>query len=355
MITFYPGPSKVYPEIEQYLSDAYRSGILSVNHRSEPFMTMMKDTIETMKKKLEIPLDYEVYFCSSATECWEIIAQSVIGTKSLHVFNGAFGEKWMEYTQKIKPASSGFSYDLNELPEINDLVADTESNVLCLTHNETSNGTALPDSFFKALRKQTDQVIAVDATSSMAGVLFPWSEADIWYASVQKCFGLPAGLGVLIVSPKAVQQAEKIGDRDHYNSLLFIRDNFLKLQTPYTPNALGIYLAGRIMQQVEPLSTISAAIKSRAEDWYQFLPASGYEVLVGNDEVRSDTVIAVKGEKENIAAIKKAAKESGILLGNGYGAWKETSFRIANFPAITLHEINQLKDFLKAYSNTENE
>lgn len=352
MITFYPGPSKVYPEIEHYLSDAYKSGILSVNHRSEPFMKMLKETIDTMKLKLEIPADYEIYFCSSATECWEIIAQSLVETKSLHVYNGAFGEKWMEYTQKIKPASDGLFFDLNAFPEISHIIGDQESDLICLTHNETSNGTALPDSFFVELRKKTEKVITVDATSSMAGVVFPWKEADVWYASVQKCFGLPAGLSVMVVSPKAVQQAEKIGERDHYNSLLFVRDNFLKYQTPYTPNALGIYLAGRVMDQVQMLSEISIQIKDRAKSWYQFLSEFGFNVLVENEEVRSDTVIAVSGEKEQIAAIKKGAKENGIMLGNGYGSWKETSFRIANFPAITLDEINQLKVFLKTYSET---
>ena len=355
MITFYPGPSKVYPQIEQYLSDAYQSGILSVNHRSEPFMVMLKETIETMKLKLEIPAEYEIYFCSSATECWEIIAQSLVETKSLHVYNGAFGEKWMEYTQKIKPASDGLFFDFNALPEISDIIADQDSDVICLTHNETSNGTALPYSFFVDLRSQTEKVITVDATSSMAGVVFPWKDADVWYASVQKCFGLPAGLSVMVVSPKAVQQAEKIGERGHYNSLLFIRDNFLKFQTPYTPNALGIYLAGRVMHQVESLSLISGKVKKRAESWYRFLSEAGFKILVENEEVRSDTVIAVAGEKQNIAAIKKAAKENGILLGNGYGAWKETSFRIANFPAITPDEITRLKDFLKMYSNVVHE
>lgn len=347
MITFYPGPSKVYPQVEKYLSDAYQSGILSVNHRSEPFMALLKKTIDLMKTKLDIPADYEVYFCSSATECWEIIAQSLVASKSLHVYNGAFGEKWLEYTQKLKPAASGLSFDSNALPAIADIIADKESEVICLTHNETSNGTALPFSFFAELRKQTEQVIAVDATSSMAGVEFPWEDADVWYASVQKCFGLPAGLSVLIASPRAVRLAEKIGDRDYYNSFLFVRDNFLKYQTPYTPNALGIYLAGRVMEQVQPLTEVSDQTRLRARAWYTFLAENGYAVLVENEEVRSDTVIAVTDTKERVAFLKKAAKENGIMLGNGYGAWKETTFRIANFPAITQQEIDLLKKCLK--------
>lgn len=355
MITFYPGPSKVYPQIGQYLSDAYQSGLLSVNHRSEPFMQMLKETIDTMKSKLDIPAGYEIYFCSSATECWEIIAQSLVLSKSLHVYNGAFGEKWLEYTQKLRPAAKGLSFDPNALPRIADIIADQENEVICLTHNETSNGTALPVAFFAELRKQTGQVIAVDATSSMAGVALPWEDADIWYASVQKCFGLPAGLSVMVASPRAIKLAEKIADRDYYNSFLFIRDNFIKYQTPYTPNALGIYLAGRVMRQVEPISEVSEKIKHRASAWYSFLTDHGFDILIEKPEVRSDTVIAVTGTKERVTFLKKAVKENDIMVGNGYGAWKETTFRIANFPAITQQEIDLLKKCLISIPSPGNE
>lgn len=346
MITFYPGPSKVYPQVEQYLSDAYQSGMLSVNHRSDPFMSMLKEVIGQMKSKLDIPVGYEIYFCSSATECWEIIAQSLVSSKSLHVYNGAFGEKWLEYTQKLRPAATGLAFDANSLPNVAEIIADKENEIICLTHNETSNGTALPASFFSDLRKQTEQIIAVDATSSMAGVELPWEDADIWYASVQKCFGLPAGLSVLVASPSAIKHAEKIADRNYYNSFLFIRDNFIKYQTPYTPNVLGIYLAGCVMEQVEPISEVSAIIKQRAREWYTFLTENGFDILIDNPEVRSDTVIAVSGTKERVTFLKKEVKVNGIMVGNGYGAWKETTFRIANFPAITQQEIDLLKKCL---------
>ncbi|WP_310587717.1 aminotransferase class V-fold PLP-dependent enzyme [Dyadobacter sp. CY312] len=351
MISFYPGPSKVYPQVEHYLTDAYRSGILSVNHRSDVFMEMLRNTIFALKKSLEIPEDYEVYFVSSATECWEIIAQSLISTSSLHLYNGAFGAKWMEYTNKIRHGAEGVEFGINELPDLSGLSIDLGYDVICVTHNETSNGTALPASFLSALRQQTNQLIAVDATSSMAGAALPWTEADVWYASVQKCFGLPAGLAVMVVSPQAVSRAEHVGDRNFYNSLLFTRENFQKFQTPYTPNALGIYLLGRIMETIAPISEISAELHSRASELYAFLPDNGYEVLVSNDAVRSDTVIAVQADREKVTKVKSMAKQAGLQLGNGYGAWKDSSFRIANFPAITLSDISLLRNFLFSISH----
>ena len=351
MISFYPGPSKVYPQIDHYLHDAFASGILSVNHRSDVFMDMLRNTIETLKSKLEIPQDYEIYFVSSATECWEIITQSLVKTSSLHIYNGAFGEKWKEYTQHIKPGAKGVSFEYNTLPDFDSMPLNAGEDVVCITHNETSNGTALPASVISDLRSRTGQIVAVDATSSMAGVSLPWRDADVWYASVQKCFGLPAGLAVMVASPRAIQKAQEVADRSFYNSFLFIRDNFLKYQTPYTPNAMGIYLLGRVMEQVVPVSEISEEIIQRAHGLYTFLAENGYHPLVTNETVRSQTVIAVEAEKEVITKVKAGAKQAGLQLGNGYGAWKETTFRIANFPAIDVTDISLLRNFLYSISH----
>jgi phosphoserine aminotransferase len=346
MITFYPGPSKVYPQVEQYISEAFASGLISSNHRSTGFMQLLEKTIADLKTKLDVPAGYEVYFVSSATECWEIIAQSLLIDSSLHIYNGAFGEKWMEYTHRISHRTSDAAFGLNETLLMDRSAVFSRNELICVTYNETSNGTKIPDGFLLDIRKKVDNLIAVDATSAMAGVTLPWENADIWYASVQKCFGLPAGLAVMIVSPKAVERAIQVGERKHYNSLLFIRDNFLKFQTPFTPNILGIYLLGKVMQQIAPIEEVDTQTRRRAHDWYAFLLEYGYELVVENSAMRSDTVIAVRAGKERIDALKNAARQEGITLGNGYGKEKDTNFRIANFPAISDEEIAILKAFL---------
>jgi phosphoserine aminotransferase len=351
MISFYPGPSKVYPQVEHYLADAYHSGILSANHRSEGFMKMLASTIEALKGKLGIPADYEVYFVSSATECWEIIAQSLVSESGFHIYNGAFGAKWMEYAQKLKKASAGVAFGHNDIPDASLVPEANQHDLICVTHNETSNGTALPDYFLHNLRNRTDQLIAVDATSSMGGVVLPWLAADVWYASVQKCFGLPSGLGVLVVSPRAIARASRLGEDNHYNSFNFVRSNFKKFQTPYTPNTLMIYLLGRVMEQVRPIHQIATDLYNRAADLYGFITTHGYKPLIATEEVRSHTVITVEAEQIRVEKIKKLAKDHGIVLGNGYGEWKDTTFRIANFPAITDDEVLMLKKFFSAASS----
>ena len=77
--------------------------------------------------------------------------------------------------------------------------------------------------------------------------------------------------------------------------------------------------------------------------------SSTFDLLVDNAATRSTTVLAVSGKEEAIATVKKAAEKEGMQLGGGYGPLKASSFRIANFPAITDAEFMRLVDFLNSY------
>jgi phosphoserine aminotransferase len=342
-MTFYPGPSKVYPQVAQYLQDAFAEGILSVNHRSPECMEITRGAIEGLHEKLNIPVDYHVYFISSATEAWEIITQSLTRQKSLHFYNGAFGEKWADYAEKLVSEVERIPFELNEVPELQGF--NNFKDVVCITQNETSNGTQIKDlaPFRKAF---PEAIIAVDATSSLGGIELNFNDGDVWFASVQKCFGLPAGMAIMICSPRAIERAVEINDRKFYNSLLFIHDNFQKFQTHYTPNVLSIYLLNKIMLKVDNISIISETIKQRANKWYDFFASKGMKCVAQNPAIRSDTVITIEGMAEEIQAIKMLTKAQGITIGNGYSSWKNTTFRIANFPAIENFEIEALMKIL---------
>lgn len=347
MISFYPGPSRVYDGVPRWTADAFRKGILSMNHRSEEFMSLAKETTTLLRKKLRVPNEYTVLFVSSATECWEIIAQSLVANASLHAYNGAFGEKWFRYTKKLLPGSRACAFDFQKplQPEMLDM---SGADVLCLTQNETSNGTALAPKLLKEVRKKfPEAIIAVDATSSMAGIQLDFRQADVWFASVQKCFGLPAGLALLICSPRAIEAADRLARNDHYNSLPFQVEMIRKNQTTHTPNVLGIYLLNRSLAATPSIRQTDALIQKRARAWEKFFRSHPkLSLLVTHKAVRSETVFTVCAPAEALPQLKANAKRKGLLLGEGYGDWKASTFRIANFPAIKPSEIKRLMGFL---------
>jgi phosphoserine aminotransferase len=349
-LNFYPGPSKLYPKVRDILLEAYDTGILSCNHRSEQGMELIAGAVAAAKKHLNIPADYHVYFTSSATECWEIVAQSLLREKVQFLYNGAFGKKWFKYAvlnpssePNLKPRGSRF--ELNQ--GISEIEIDPENNCICAVTNETSNGSQISDNNLFMLRKENPKtLICLDATSGLGGRDFDISVADVWLASAQKCFGLPAGLGIMIVSPKAIEVAININERNHYNSLLNIHENFLKSQTHYTPNMLGIYTFKCLLDTLTNISTIAENNKKRALYLYNLLEKNEqFSALISNPETRSETVLTFK--HENPKSIIEKLKNKDITLGKGYAEWAENSFRIANFPAITDTEFETLIKTLK--------
>jgi phosphoserine aminotransferase len=351
MTSFYPGPSRIHDAIPSYVKDAAKAGIMSINHRSDTFIAMSKKTIGLLKEKLSIPRSYTVFFTSSATECWEIIAQSLIADKSYHFYNGSFGQKWFEYTQRLHTGAMPIAFDTQEQLNPNKVILDQREGMICLTQNETSNGTQINSSILKSIKKNNPSyLVAVDATSSMAGIKLDFKHADIWFASVQKCFGLPAGLGLMVCSPQAIAKAKEINERNHYNSLSFMIDMMDKWQTPFTPNVLSIYLLMRVLEDSRMIDAVDQQTKDRYKAWVTFLSnRKTIRHLVTNESVHSYTVLPISGDEASIAKIKKAAKANGILLGEGYGVFKPHTFRIANFPAIRDREIKKLMQFLSTY------
>jgi phosphoserine aminotransferase len=351
MISFYPGPSKVHQEIPQYVKDAAKLGIMSINHRSDTFVEMSARTIKLLKQKLNIPKKYTVFFTSSATECWEIMAQSLITQRSYHLYNGSFGQKWFDYTHRLQAGATPIPFDVNEALDPKKLVFDLHDGIICVTQNETSNGTQVSNAILRGIKKNNPSyLLAVDATSSMGGIALDFKTADIWFASVQKCFGLPAGLGLLICSPAAMDVATAIGEKKHYNSLTFMADMMAKWQTPFTPNVLNIYLLMRVLETSESIETIQEKTIARYKLWADFLKQrKSIRHLVTNDRVHSYTVLPIHGSEEAVTKIKKAALRENMLLGEGYGTFKPQTFRVANFPAITDKEVKTLMNFLKVY------
>jgi phosphoserine aminotransferase len=352
MISFYPGPSRVYDAIPAYVKEAHLKGVLSMNHRSEEFMKISEKTTKLLREKLAIPGDYTIFYTTSATECWEIIAQSLITKNSFHLYNGSFGQKWFEYTNRICPGAKAFPFNKETSLDPENYRLDAGDGVICITQNETSNGTQVSHAIIQSLQQANpDKLIAVDVTSSMAGIHLNFSAADIWLASVQKCFGLPAGLGLLVCSPKAIAKAKTVGEKNHYNSLVFMVEMIEKWQTPFTPNVLNIYLLMRVMEEAKPIQEVHEKLLKRYNQWMAFLSKrTAIRHLIENKTVHSYTVIPVTASTELVSSIKRKAKNEGLLLGEGYGDLKATTFRIANFPALKKTEIEKLQTFLKSFA-----
>ncbi len=346
MINFYPGPSKIHPEYKKVVHDLLSNGLATYNHRSPEFMAGYKSTVAVLKQKLDVPPTYELFFLSSATECWESICQTFLDVPTKFLYNGAFGKKWAEVGKSLMKNTRAIEYNENE--GIDTALNQISScGLIAYVHNETSNGTVVRKPYQKLIKdKFPDAFIAVDATSSLGGSQIDYLSCDIIFASVQKCLGAPAGLAVMIISPKVQEWLEKIEFTKHYNDLNEIYLNHKKNQTTHTPNVLGILALGKMYEELQDLNKYIEKVYTRADNFQHFIENNPSYHFLTDTSFRSKTVFCI--QHSNVEKIIRQAKLQNIILGKGYGKNANSTFRVANFPAHSDADFEELKQFLYA-------
>lgn len=348
-IYFTPGPSQILPSVAKYLKDALQEDIPSISHRGKTYQELFASTTEMLRKLLKIPKDYEVFYISSATEAMERIIENCVTANSYHFVNGAFSKRFYDTALELKKNPTkyevedgkGFTFQKVKIPHPTELV--------CFTQNETSTGVMIdPSDIYEIKKNNPDSLIAVDIVSSVPYVTLDYTFLDCVFFSVQKGFGLPAGLGILIISPKAMEKAKFLADNNHnvgsYHNFLVLSQFAKKNQTPETPNVLGMYLLNKVVQEMlkTGIETIRKQTERKAKTLYTFFEKNkAYTVFVEDKNLRSPTVIVieVKGGSTNLI---KNLKEKGIVMGSGYGSYKEKHIRIGNFPAISIKDVKKL-------------
>ncbi len=352
---FTPGPSGLYYTVEQHLKQALRSGIMSITHRGSEFKRIYKEVDTNLREILELPDNYSILFTNSATEVWDLSAESLVENKSVHFVNGAFSEKFYNVVNNSDKEALLIQSDWGTFPEI-DFNLVKQADHIAITHNETSTGVSTPlETIYKIRKENPDAIISIDAVSSLPYLAIDYSKIDALYVSVQKCFGLPAGLGVWLVNDRCIAKAKEIAKSSvgltSYHNLLALAKQANYFQTVSTPNVLNIYLLAQVTSDMlqRGIKLIRSETKYKAAIFYKMLDAhKKIEPFVENKSLRSDTIIVINSNEFTSDIIAFLADKK-LIIGSGYGKMKDTQVRIANFPTHSKEQFEMLTDLLETW------
>ena len=337
---FSVGPSAFLPNLNEKIAEILNSQICEKSHRSPEFTKMSQKTVSNLRRFLKIPENYEIFYTASSTEAMQIAIQNGVEKKSAHFSCGAFGEKWAKMAQNCGKEISHFAKNFGERHEISEIEIPENCETIFLTVNETSTGAAFSPNEISEIRKKfPEKLFCLDATSAAGAVDFEIANLDAFLFSVQKCFGVPSGLGILICSPRFFAKSEKINFKNHFHNLPMMAKKMReKCQTCETPPVLQIATLGAAIEiienQIGDLKKCAEKTRQKAEIlWNFFEQNSKFAPFVENKKHRSQTVIVVRGDENEIENAKKICAENEINLAGGYGKTKKNAFRIANFLA----------------------
>lgn len=344
--TFNPGPSQISPRILQHISEMSLSGFLSLSHRSAIFSETCRKAIEGLYENMQIPKNYLILFQPSATVSMDTVLRNLVYSHSYHFVHGAFSQRFFKTANELGLNAACHETPWNKAIHWEEAKIPLETELLAITQNETSSGLMWPSETIENVRiKYPKPLLAIDATSSFSSLRMNWHDADIWFASVQKCLGLPSGLALIILSPKAFEKSKELlkkkGGVASWQNFESMAKKMEAYQTIETPNMFAIALLAEQMKSWD-LEKIESYTLEKAHLIYQ--DKNIWTPYVDDPAWRSPTVLNLTVKNPDF--LHRKAHDAGFVLGKGYGKLKESCIRIANFPSVSREMLRSLFDAL---------
>ncbi|MEO7984884.1 MAG: aminotransferase class V-fold PLP-dependent enzyme [Gemmatimonadales bacterium] len=344
---FVPGPTNVPDRVLRAMHVAME------DHRSSSFPSLAVPVLEDLKKVFKTTSGQAFIFPASGTGVWEASLSNTLspGDRVLAARFGMFSHLWIDMAQRLGLTVDVLDAEWGEGAPIeryqDALAADKNHQIkaVLFTHNETATGVT---SDVGAMRKALNDtrhpaLLMVDGVSSIASIDFRMDEwgVDLAVAGSQKGFMLPAGLGIVCVSPKALA----LYDQAKLPRVFFDFGDMRKANAtgyfPYTPSLSMLYglRESLAILQEEGLENVFARHHRLAEGTRRAVKAWGLELCARAPKWNSDTVSAVMVPAGINAAvvIDIAYRRYDLALGAGLARMGGKLFRIGH-----LGDLNEL-------------
>ncbi len=342
-----PGPTNVPDRILRAMHVAME------DHRSSDFPKLTIPLYDELKKIFKTKDGQVVIFPSSGTGAWEAAITNTRspGDKVLIARFGQFSHLWGELARRhgldviVQEEEWGTGASPERIEEALREDKNHEIKGVLVVHNETATGVT---SDVAAVRRALDAakhpaLLYVDGVSSIASIDFRMDEwgVDLAITGSQKGLMLPAGLGILAASQKALAQMKDAKCTRAYFDLADQMRANPSGYFPYTP-ALPLLYGLReslAMLQEEGLDNVFARHRHLAQGTRAAVKAWGLKLCAKEPKWHSNTVSAILVPQgfDGADVIDRAYRRYNLALGAGLSQMAGKLFRIGH-----LGDLNEL-------------
>jgi len=344
---FVPGPTNTPDRILRAMHVAME------DHRSPDFPKLTLPLFEDMKKVFKTKDGQVFIYPSSGTGAWEAALTNTRspGDKVLASRFGQFSHLWIDLATRhgldviVQEEEWGTGASPERIEEALRADKNHEIKGVMVVHNETATGVT---SDVAAVRRAIDAakhpaLLYVDGVSSIASLDFRMDEwgVDLAITGSQKGLMLPAGLGIVCASPKALAAMKDAKCRKCY----FDFTDHMKANptgyfpyTPALPLLYGLRESLAVLQE-EGLENVFARHHHLAEGARAAVKAWGLKICAKEPKWHSDTVTAIMVPQgfNGADVIDRAYRRYNLALGAGLSQVAGKLFRIGH-----LGDLNEL-------------
>jgi aspartate aminotransferase-like enzyme len=344
---FLPGPTDVRDEVMAAMMQPM------IAHRGSAFEQLFERLQRGLRPvfKTERP----VYISSSsATGMMEAAIRCAPAGRVLSLVNGAFSERFAHIAsmcgRDVDRYDVGWG-QIHTIPQLDERLSMRKYDVITVVHSETSTGALNDIRAISDCAHRHGTVCLVDSVSGAAGAELRFDEWNLDYVLTgsQKAFALPPGLGFAVASPSFIDRANANSGRGVYFDLVELDAYARRNQTPSTPAlplfyALEVQLKAMAAETVEARWTRHKAMAARTQEWIaKISDETGKRISnIAPLGFQSPTVSAIRLPADLPSEVfTPAVNKKGIVVGNGYGKLKSSTFRIGHMGDHTLETLDR--------------
>ena len=337
---FIPGPTNIPEQVRQAMN------LPMEDMRAASFPDLTLPLFEDIKKVFKNETGRVFIYPSSGTGAWEAAMTNVLspGDRVLMSRFGQFSHLWVDMAERL-----GFEVDVIDCEwgtgvplelyaeRLNADKAHRIKAVFC-TQNETATGVTSDIAGCRAVLDDANHpaLLFVDGVSSIGSIDFRQEEwgVDCAVSGSQKGFMLPAGLGFLSVSKKALVASRSATHRRcffSFEDMIRANDAGYFPYTPATQLLRGLRASLDLITE-EGLDDIFARHHRLAEGVRKAVDAWGLKLCAKAPKWHSDTVSAILVPEgiDSGDVVKRAYQKYQTSLGGGLNKVMGKVFRIGH-------------------------
>ncbi len=209
-------------------------------------------------------------------------------------------------------------------------IIDDRTRVVALSHVQFHNGFRADIAAIAEIARAHDALTVIDGTQSLGVMQF---DLDAWGAdalvfSAHKWMLCPKGIGLMLLSPRALDQIDvtvagwqSVNDRFAFNRTLDFCATAARFESG-TELAPGIFAMARRLQQIEAIGTAPMArraidLRNRAADG---LRSRGWDITSPGEQDAHSSILTARHPTEDPEAIVTRLEQAGIRTSSRGGA-----------------------------------
>ena len=315
---FSAGPTAKRPG---YALEGLPTNLLGRGIRAPEVVERFAHGLRLTREVLEVPDDYVMlYTPGSDTGAVEAAFWGMLGARGVQVIAYEnFGLTWAgDVRDHLKLEPEVLEAPWGELPDLSRV--DWSRDVV-FPWNGTTSGVRVPDADWIAEDRQG--LAICDATSAAFAMPLPWDRLDVVTFSFQKALGGEAGIGVMVLSPRAVERLDgyrperaipkvlRIADKNGFDRSLadgVAINTFSVLTIEDWIDALGWAKSiGGLRELIRRTDANYAALAEWVErmEWIDFLPE--------RPEIRSTTSVCLKFTDAGVVRLDAKAQKAFVV------------------------------------------